>query len=114
MAALLDHTHKLLLSNLTIAQTFAARSVGLLKHSALAENEGLWIHRCNSIHTFFMKFSIDCVFLDKAQRVKAIYQDVKPWRLILPVWGARSVIEMNSGKSSQLGLKVGDQLYVGN
>ncbi|WP_413559727.1 DUF192 domain-containing protein [Bdellovibrio sp. HCB209] len=106
-------TKATLIPNLEVAETMQTRGVGLLGRSSLAEDQALWILRCNSIHTFFMKFAIDCVFVDKNLKVKAIYKDVKPWRLVLPVWGARSVIEMASGVSSKLNISVGDQLNVG-
>lgn len=102
-----------LIPNLEVADGFRSRGKGLLGRSKLNEDAGMWIHRCNSIHTFFMKFSIDCVFVDKKLKVKAIYTDVKPWRLILPVWGASSVFEMASGSVARMHICVGDQLYVG-
>lgn len=106
-------TKATLIPNLEVAETMQTRGLGLLGRSSLAEDQALWILRCNSIHTFFMKFAIDCVFVDKNLKVKAIYKDVRPWRLVLPVWGARSVIEMASGVSSKLNISVGDQLNVG-
>ena len=114
MTALLNKTtNQELIANLEVAKTFWSRGKGLLGRSSLAEEQALWIHQCNSIHTCFMKFAIDCVFVDKNLKVKAIYRDVKPWRLVLPIWGASSVIEMASGTSSKLKISVGDQLYVG-
>ena len=106
-------TQQKLIPNLEVAKSFTSRGKGLLGRSSLAEDCALWIHHCNSIHTFFMKFAIDCVFVDKNLKVKAVYQDVRPWRLILPVWGASSVIEMASGTSRKLKISVGDQLNVG-
>ncbi|MBO9667429.1 MAG: DUF192 domain-containing protein [Bdellovibrio sp.] len=106
-------TQSKLIPNLEVATTFWTRGKGLLGRGSLPEDQALWIWHCNSIHTFFMKFAIDCVFVDKNLKVKAIYKDVKPWRLVLPVWGAKSVIEMASGTSSKLKISVGDQLNVG-
>ncbi len=106
-------TDKVLIPHLEVATNFKSRGIGLLGRTHLPENQALWIHRCNSIHTFFMKFSIDCVFIDKNLKVRAIYKDVRPWRLVLPVWGARSVIEMASGTVNKVQVNVGDQLHVG-
>ncbi|MGZ3768822.1 MAG: DUF192 domain-containing protein [Bdellovibrio sp.] len=115
MAALINKaTNEILIPTLEIAKTFSTRGKGLLGRTSLPEQEALWIHRCNSIHTFFMKFSIDCIFVDKNLKVKAIYENVQPWRLILPVWGASSVIELSSGAVSKKKVQVGDQLYVGS
>lgn len=102
-----------LIAQLKEAHSLKDRTVGLLGKSSLSSDEALWIHHCNSIHTFFMKFSIDCVFLDKTLKVKAVHSEVSPWKLVFPVWGAISVIEMSSGRAADLGIKVGDQLYVG-
>ncbi len=114
MSKKLTNLHKnTLISQLTEARSFKERTVGLIGRTSLSADEALWIHRCNSIHTFFMKFAIDCVFLDKSLRVKAVHSNVSPWKLVLPVWGAQSVIEMTSGRAADLDIKVGDQLYVG-
>lgn len=114
MAKLMNKTtNQTLIPDLEVARTFLSRGKGLLGREGLAPGQALWIHQCNSIHTCFMKFSIDCVFVDKNLRVKAIRQDVRPWRMVLPVWGAASVIEMASGNIRELNINVGDQLYVG-
>lgn len=106
-------TQQKLIANLEVAKTFRTRGIGLLGRDSLAPDEALWILYTNSIHTFFMKFAIDCVFLDRTLKVKAIHKDVKPWRLIFPVWGATSVIEMAAGAATHHAINVGDQLYVG-
>ena len=107
-------TQQTLITDLEVATTFKTRGKGLLGRDFLAPEQALWIHHCNSIHTFFMKFPIDCVFVDKNLKVKAIYKDVKPWRLLLPVWGASSVFEMASGALNNMNVKIGDQLHVGS
>lgn len=106
-------TQQTLIPRLEVADTFHTRGKGLLGRDSLAGDHALWIHRCNSIHTFFMKFAIDCVFVDRQLKVRKVYHDVRPWRLVLPVWGASSVIEMASGTAKRLNINVGDQLYVG-
>jgi len=103
-----------LISDLEVAASEWARGKGLLGRKSLGSEQALWIKRCNSIHTFFMKFTIDCVFLDKNQRVKAIYPEVKPFRLVWPVWGAKSVIEFPAGRAKELAIQVGEELHVGN
>lgn len=114
MAVLTSKTrNQQLISDLEVAATEWARGKGLLGRKSLGSEQALWIKRCNSIHTFFMKFTIDCVFLDKNQRVKAIYPKVKPFRLVWPVWGASSVIEFPAGRVQALGIQVGEELHVG-
>ena len=114
MANLRSKTRNTVLADrLDIADRFGARARGLLGRKGLGAGEALWIDPCNGIHTFFMMFAIDCVFVDRELRIKKIYSDVKPWRLIPLVWGARSVFEMPSGAADRLGLKVGEELHVG-
>lgn len=102
----------LLVPELFVATNFVDRGVGLLKKSKLNESEGLWIHRCNSIHTFFMKFPIDCVFVDKNLVVEGLVENVTPWRIVFPRWRSRSVFELKSGFINKFKIKKGDQLDV--
>lgn len=103
----------LLVARLNVAESLSDRTIGLLGRESLPEDEGLWIHRCNSIHTFFMRFAIDCVFLNRKQEVVAVKADIKPWRLVLPQWGASSVIEVSAGVTEKWKLQKGDTLHVG-
>lgn len=113
MAKLMSSSQQVLLADLKVAQTFWPRLKGLLGTSGLDEGSGIWIHRCNSIHTFFMKYAIDCVFVDSQLQIKALVKDVQPGRMVYPVKGAKSVFEMKSGNIDKLGLRLGDQLHVG-
>ncbi len=106
--------NSIITDQLQTAKTFVARLVGLLGRQSLNGSEMLWIHECNSIHTFFMKFSIDCVFLDKQLVVCGINENVKPYRIILPRFKARSVIEMRAGSIQSHQIQLGDQLDVGH
>mgnify|MGYP001236494001 CR=1 FL=1 len=115
MARLFNQTqNKELLSGLKVADSAWLRLKGLLGTRELASDEALWIHACNSIHTFFMNYPIDCVFLDSKMRVRSLVPDVVPNRVVWPQWGATSVVELKSGRIRDLGLQVGDQLNVGS
>jgi uncharacterized membrane protein (UPF0127 family) len=103
---------QVLLPRLHVASRFKDRAIGLLGQQVLDSNSGLWIHSCNSIHTFFMKFSIDCIFVDRSMKIQKIACNVKPWRLLLPVWKSQTVIEVAAGTALQLKLKEGDTLNV--
>ena len=115
MAILWNETQKKeILNDLKVARNPWSRMKGLLGTTSLSEQEGLWIHSCDSVHTFFMNYAIDCIFLDKKMNVKAIVENVSPNRVVWPRWGARSVIEVKSGLAKQQGVQVGDRLNVGN
>ena len=64
--------------NVDIADTFYKRMKGLLGKSGLKTGEALWIKPCMSVHTFFMKFPIDVIFLNKKNHVIATIKNLKP------------------------------------
>ena len=92
-----------------IADTSAARRTGLLKHERLEPGEGLWISPCESVHTLFMKFPIDLVYLDKNKKVRKVRHAVPPWRLSACLT-AHSVLELRAGAAAESGTQAGDQL----
>ncbi|MBI4371555.1 MAG: DUF192 domain-containing protein [Elusimicrobia bacterium] len=98
-----------LASRVARADTPAARSKGLLGRESLEDGEGLWLVPCPMIHTFFMKFPIDAIFLDKHLRVARVVENLRPWRLSPWVLSARSVLELRGG-SLRGGVAVGDRL----
>lgn len=102
------------ISNVVEAKTFWQRSRGLMFRHHWEKNTALWIHRCNSIHTAFMHFPIDAVFVDKNLVVQKIFRELKSWRLVLPIWSARSVFEFCSEADITKNLQPGDQLHVGH
>jgi len=103
---------ELLLDQLEIAESLIARGTGLLGRQGLEANQALWIKPCNNIHTFFMKFAIDCIFVDRNLEIKRIAKSVKPFRFVGPYWKAHSVIEASAGFADKKNLQIGDQLYV--
>lgn len=96
-----------------VADTMWARMKGLLGRERLPEEGGLWIRPCNSVHTWFMRFAIDVVFLDREQRVVRIASALPPWRMTRIVWRASSVLELAAGAAARMGLKPGDSLEFG-
>jgi uncharacterized membrane protein (UPF0127 family) len=100
------------LENLEVADTFWTRAIGLLGRSRLEGNSGLWIQGSGSIHTFFMRFAIDLVFLDENLVVTKIVEKVQPWRMVWRGWKSASVIELQSGFVEKCPLSIGEQLHV--
>jgi uncharacterized membrane protein (UPF0127 family) len=88
------------------------RMRGLLGRGALAPSEGLWITPCNSIHMFFMRFSIDVVFIDEHLQVVRVHEDVRPWRMARGGKHAHSVLELPPGKAAFFNIRVGDKLTI--
>ena len=91
------------------ADTSAQRNTGLLKHSKLEPGHGLWIIPCEGIHTFFMKFAIDVVYVDRSLRVKKVVRAMPPWQMSFCLT-AHSVIELPVGVIDQSATNKGDQL----
>src|SRR5579871_4137191 len=92
----LDAAHSVA-SRLVVADTLWKRSVGLIGKASIETDSGLWIAPCNGIHTFFMRFAIDVIFLNKAGEVIHLVPDLKPWRACGPIRHAAVVIELPAG-----------------
>jgi len=93
----------------TVADDPLTRLRGLLGRDGLEPGEGLLLRPASAIHTFFMRFPIDCVFLDRGLVVLGIADGVEPWRAASRR-GAKAVLELSAGESSRRGLAVGEQL----
>jgi uncharacterized membrane protein (UPF0127 family) len=92
-----------------VADTSSTRRTGLLKHERLEPGEGLWIVPCESVHTFFMKFPIDLIYLDKRKKVRKVRHAVPAWRMSACLL-AHSVLELPAGTVASTGTAVGDEL----
>ncbi len=92
-----------------VADTSSKRRTGLLKHERLERGEGLWIVPCESVHTFFMKFPIDLVYLDKRKKVREVRHAMPAWRMSACLV-AHSVLELPAGTVASTGTAVGDEL----
>lgn len=92
-----------------VANSAWTRMVGLLAHRTLPADEGLWLSPAWSIHTWFMRFPIDVVFVDRDDRVLRIVEAMGPWRLASQR-RAHAVIELAAGRARTLGLGEGRRL----
>jgi uncharacterized membrane protein (UPF0127 family) len=96
-----------------IADGFFTRGLGLLGRKRLPHGHGLLIKPSWSIHTWFMRFTIDVVFLDRELRVLKIRKQMRPWRATAR-FRADSALELTAGECDRLGLAVGDLLAWGS
>ncbi len=97
-----------------IADTFSSRSRGLLGRRVFPAGEALVIRPCNSIHMFFMRFSIDVIFVTSQGIVLRVYHNLKPWRLTPVFFNAEYVIELPSGTLAKTNTDVGDEIRLVN
>jgi uncharacterized protein len=95
-----------------VADSPLPRMRGLLGRRNLSSDEGVLLRPAGSIHTFFMRFPIDVVFLDRDGRVLRVAESVRPWRTAA-ARGARAVLELRAGESGRRHVAVGDVLEVG-
>jgi uncharacterized membrane protein (UPF0127 family) len=92
-----------------VADRAHRRMRGLLGRRYLREGEGMVLRPAWSIHTAFMQFPIDVVFLDADQVVVKIEPEVRAWRTVSHR-GAREVVELSAGECRRRGLEVGDRV----
>lgn len=105
-------TGQCLAEQVELANTFLTRLRGLMFRRRLSPTVALWIRPCNGVHTFWMFFAIDVLFLDRELRVVKLVENMRPFRLTRPHLAARSVIEMAAHTIAKAKLKVGDQLEI--
>ena len=92
-----------------IADGFISRGRGLLGRTTLSRGHGLLIRPTWSVHTAFMRFAIDVVFLDAELTVLKLARNLRPWRAASRL-RAHSVLELAAGECDRLGIGVGDRL----
>jgi uncharacterized membrane protein (UPF0127 family) len=92
-----------------VADSFLTRFRGLMGRADLPAGEGLLFPGTRSVHTHFMRFAIDVVFLDADDRVVRIVPRLRPWRAAASR-DARSVLELRAGECKRRGLCEGARL----
>jgi uncharacterized membrane protein (UPF0127 family) len=106
-----QRTGQVLARTLLPALDSATRKTGLLKHTSLADGEAMVIAPSNAVHTWFMKFDLDLVFVRRDGRVVKTRAAVKPWRMSAAL-RAFAVIEMRAGTLADRDTQPGDILEV--
>jgi uncharacterized membrane protein (UPF0127 family) len=94
-----------------VASNGAKRAKGLLGRKGLERGEGMWIVPCEAVHTFFMQFPLDLIYLDRRNRVRKVKSHVVPWRLSLCL-SAHSILELPLGTIRDSQTQVGDLVEI--
>lgn len=97
---------------LEIADSYFKRLKGLMGRPGLSPQHGLWIVPCSDIHSCFMRFEFDAVFVDKTNQVLHLVESMKPWRISKFVRGGHAVLELPAGTIAKTGTAVGDRLEI--
>jgi hypothetical protein len=92
------------------ARGFWPRLVGLLGRRSLAPGEALLLDPCTSVHTAFMRFTIDVVYLDGERRVLKVVPNLRPFRVSAVLRARAAVIELPAGTIAATNTQPGDQL----
>src|SRR5262245_21067695 len=106
-----DRNQAVLASHIEMATTARQRLTGLLGRRALAPETGLLLAPCGAVHTAFMRFAIDVVFIDGDGRAVKVVRRLKPWRIAMSL-RARAVIELGAGTLGDGEVQPGDRMYV--
>jgi uncharacterized membrane protein (UPF0127 family) len=104
-----DPNGQLLCDHCHLADRAFERMLGVMGWKRLQPGEGFLLRPAWAIHTAFVRFPIDVVFLDREMRIVSIAHALKPWRLSAAL-KARAVLELAAGESHRHELAIGDQL----
>ena len=97
MRYMVKYKDKKLADNVVKASTFSEKLVGLMFSKDLGDKEGL-LFETKSIHTHFMRYAIDVVFMNKDYKIIKIFRGMKPWRMTGIFFKASYAIEFEAGK----------------
>jgi uncharacterized protein len=111
MTLINGRTEQVVASAVEVADTRATRRRGLLGRDSIDLASALVLAPCWSIHTAFMRFPIDVVFVNQEGLVMRIAERLGPWRVAAAL-GAYAAIELAAGAVASRGVAIGDRLYV--
>lgn len=103
-------TQKELGKRISKAVTFFQRTRGLLGRKEIKRGEGLYIPACRSIHTFFMSFPIDVVFIDNDNRITRVLPSLVPFRIAFGPQNTAGVLELSAGMLKNNRCVIGDKI----
>jgi uncharacterized protein len=92
-----------------VADSFRLRLRGLMGRGSIGSDEGLLLVGSPSIHTSFIRFPIDAVFLDRELGVIGVKENLQPWR-VAGRWKAKHILELRSGEAARRGVGAGARL----
>jgi uncharacterized protein len=111
VALLNERTRECVAASVEIARTRRTRRRGLLGRDHLDAAAALILEPCAAVHTAFMRFNIDVVFVNRGGYAVKIVENLPPWRMALSL-RAHAVIEMAAGSVRRHHVAVGDRLYM--
>jgi uncharacterized membrane protein (UPF0127 family) len=104
------HKENLISDNILVADNPVSRVIGLMFRKS-PKGDGLLLDPCNSIHTCFMRYPLDVIFLSKTNQVIKVIRNLKPWRMTWIYLKASKTLELPAGKLPS-DIREGDTLEV--
>jgi hypothetical protein len=96
--------------DIRLANSFRSRLMGLQAYREIPFGDGVWLVPCNSIVTFRMRVAIDAVFLDMDGRVVRVVENIAPGKIVWPIAGTHSVLELPVGVVRSSETREGDTI----
>jgi uncharacterized membrane protein (UPF0127 family) len=103
-----ERSGALLATRARLAASYVARFMGLMGRAGVEDGGGLLLPHSASIHSFFMRFRFDAIFIDNADAVMKVVPAMRPWRLAFGGRGAKHTLELPAGAAADT--RAGDRL----
>ena len=94
------------------ARSYFHRMIGLMGKKSLDQGDGLIIDPCSSVHTHWMRFAIDVIYVNNDHAIVGIDHDLHPWHIGHFYRKVQYVVELPAGKAHETGTQVGDRLIL--
>ena len=107
-----DTKQEPLADRVRVARSLWSRTRGLLGTRELPKGNGLLIEPCNAIHSFWMRYSFDALFLKRDGEIVHAISRMQPQRMSRPVFSAHSVLELPAGTIEATATRPGDRVRV--
>jgi hypothetical protein len=111
LALVNQRTDEAIAERVEVAVTRRDRRKGLLGRNGLEASSALILAPCAAIHTMFMRFDIDAVFVDDDGRAVKVVREMSPWRIAVDPT-AHAVVELPAGSLREREVNIGDRLYL--
>lgn len=110
MKAIIKNQNKIIVDRVKIADNPISRTIGLLNKKNLGKGEGLLLKPCNGVHSFFMRFNFDAIYLNKDNSIIFLEENIKPNRILPILKNAKTVLELPANTISEFNIQVFDEL----
>lgn len=107
----ISRSGKVIAQKAGLADSFRLRALGLMFSDNLGSKDALIIEPCRSIHTCFMNYPIDVIFLSSEDKVVKVFRELKPWRMTRIYFTATKVVELMGGTLKE-DIPLGEKLEI--